>query len=185
MKFCSIEGCSLPNFSKDTKTGLPYCRSHQYKRSDYDRRTIMQKALDKNKSLNSKVRGLTRPTEEDNLLELFFLACMNINYPKCDNCGAIKESLLNWKQGWKSCQAHLLPKRHFKSISTNTLNLMVLGSGYSGLCNCHDNYDSSWDAASKMNIWNDVVARFKILYPLIRKNEHQFIPQLLLDALNT
>ncbi len=61
---------------------------------------------------------------------------------------------------------------------------MVLGTGYSGLCNCHDEYDAGWERASKMAVWSEVVRRFKILYPLITEKEHQFIPQILLDTLN-
>ena len=57
---------------------------------------------------------------------------------------------------------------------------MVLGSGYSGLCNCHDSYDSNWDAASKMNIWNEVVKRVLIMYPLIKESEYKYIPKQIL-----
>jgi len=109
---------------------------------------------------------------------------------RCENC----KTTNNWlevhkeekigKLKWRSCQAHLLPKRHFRSLQTHPLNGMVLGSGYSGLCHCHDNYDASWEKASKMYIWDEVVRRFKIMYPLITEEEHRFIPPQLLQEIN-
>lgn len=118
-------------------------------------------------------------------LELFFSERMNRLYPQCDNCFVTKPSLLfvDKKKQWRSCQAHLLPKRHFKSIQTHPLNCMVLGSGYSGMCYCHDDYDHDWERASKMKIWDEVVRRFKILYPLTIESERRFTPKILLDTL--
>ena len=118
-------------------------------------------------------------------LGMWFVTRMQICEPKCENCG--KEGgylkLPEFKKLWKSCQAHLLPKRHFKSLQTHPLNGMVLGSGYSGLCHCHDDYDSSWEKAAKMPIWEEVVRRFLIMYPLIPQEEYQFIPPQLLQEL--
>ena len=190
MRFCE---CGQPVFSTDKKTRIGYCKSHQWKRTDTDKRSIIQKAISKESSKKEmyKVRGLINEPENkemkianDDLL-IFFEGRMRSCFPKCDNCGEVRLHLLEekFKKQWKSCQAHLLPKRHFKSIRTHELNAMVLGSGYSGLCNCHDNYDHDWDRASKMNIWPEVVRRFKILYPFIAENEHQYIPELLLETL--
>lgn len=108
---------------------------------------------------------------------------------KCENCGAQSYWLENNKDGkgkvrWKSCQAHLLPKRHFKSLQTHPLNGMVMGSGFSGLCHCHDFYDSTWEKAAKMDIWPEVVRRFIIMYPLITAEEQRFIPPQLLQEIN-
>lgn len=33
-KICSVEGCSYPSFGKDKITKEPYCKAHQYKRTD-------------------------------------------------------------------------------------------------------------------------------------------------------
>lgn len=194
MRFCS---CGNPVFGTDKKTGIGYCKFCQIKRTDLDKRSIIQKAISKNEK--SKIRNLSSisvPPKnfkkvkmvyyEPNVdLEKFFEDRMNSLYPKCENCGAERIILLDerYKKQWKSCQAHLLPKRHFKSIETHPLIGMVLGSGYSGMCNCHDDYDHDWERASKMNIWPEVVRRFKILYPLITKEEHKFIPEILLETL--
>jgi hypothetical protein len=126
-----------------------------------------------------------KPKRKEKSLDDFFETLMRVNVPVCDNCGAMKPFLKNpdYKPLWKSCQAHLLPKRFFKSLQTYELNVMVLGSGYSGMCHCHDDYDNNWEKASKMKIWPEVVRRFKIMYPLIPLSEYQYIPDVLLKEI--
>lgn len=149
--------------------------------------------IEKQKEKN-KLRSLVKTPNNQKLVErniqssaltLWFEDRMKKYYPQCDNCGAINEKLLDekYKKQWHSCQAHLLEKRHFKSLEAHPLNGMVLGTGYSGMCNCHDEYDAGWERASKMNIWKDVVRRFKIMYPLIQPSEHRFIPDVLLKEI--
>lgn len=165
------------------------CKAYHY--SIYRKKLILEKQKEK-----SKVRSLinSKPNKEllvkndkivDNDLELWFLHRMHTCVPICENCNTAALFLTEekYKKLWRSCQAHLLPKRHFKSISHHPLIGMVLGSGYSGMCFCHDNYDRGWSYAEKMNIWPEVVRRFQILYPLISENEHRFIPKQLLDTL--
>jgi hypothetical protein len=128
----------------------------------------------------------SKPKPKDKELDAFFSRVMEENEPVCAECGLRSDWLKQPenKTLWKSCQAHLLPKRHFKSIATHPLNALVLFSGYSGGgCHHHDVYDSNWMSASKMGIWQEVVRRFKVLYPLIKTEEHQYIPQILLDTL--
>jgi len=194
MQFCSVNNCSYHNFSIDKLTRLPYCRMHQTKRTDFDRRTIIHKAMDKQKSLSTKIRGL-QDTEQNKVmlidngikkdtdLQLFYKVKMELNEPRCAECQAYKPELKQWSKGWHSCQAHLLPKEHFKSIQCQPLNLLVLGTAFSGLCFCHNIYDGSWEKASKMLIWPEVIRRFKILYPFITEDEHKHIHQILLDTL--
>lgn len=47
MKLCDVGGCNNPSFGKDKNTGKPYCKSHQYLRSDLDLRPIAVKGLEK------------------------------------------------------------------------------------------------------------------------------------------
>lgn len=201
MRFCEV--CNInPVFGTDKITRIGYCKSHQYLRTDISKETIMQKAIKaQRKNAVKKVVGKLRVVEvEDDgnrtlsknygELDRWFNERMGRCEVKCENCGAINWWLQNNKDEkrgkvkWKSCQAHLLPKRHFHSIKTHPLNGMVLGSGFSGLCNCHDNYDSSWEKAAKMYIWDEVVRRFKIMYPFITKEEQRFIPPQLLQEIN-
>mgnify|MGYP000502941016 CR=1 FL=1 len=118
-------------------------------------------------------------------LALWFNDRMDRLEAKCECCGATAKHLKRpeFKRLWKSCQSHLLPKRHFKSLQTHPLNGMVLGSGLSGMCHCHDDFDSSWQKAATMKIFDEVVRRFLIMYPLIQPNEHQFIPNQLIQEL--
>lgn len=180
MKFCSIDGCSTPNFSKDTKTGLPYCRSHQYKRSDYDRRTIMQKALDKNKSLNSKVRGLVEIPSHDEVMRHLWFSARRFEMTGYCQCGCGNKSSKDDDRYFKFSACHILPQRHFQSVQWHPLNWVEMAF-WGG---CHTNFDNkgsdNWD---KLKCWDLIVERFKILYPLTLPEEHEFIPQILLDTL--
>lgn len=60
MRFCGFDKCRQPVFGTDKKTGIGYCKSHQLKRTDLDRRSIIHKAIDKQKRLVSKVRDLNK-----------------------------------------------------------------------------------------------------------------------------
>lgn len=195
---CSIKDCSNLVFRTDKLTRKRYCSNHwrQYS-TDIDKRpmnVIAQEKANKSKlspTTKSKIKGLGSKEDKSSYdsLDRWFKERMKTCEVKCENCGATSFWLeqnkdLKGKARWKSCQAHLLPKRHFESIMTHPLNGMVLGSGFSGLCNCHDNYDRSWMQASKMSIWDEVVRRFRILYPLIKEEEYQFIPDVLLQEIN-
>ncbi len=163
-----------------------YCWSHlpeDVKEKIGNKRKVATK--NKNKRLLDvrKLRIVQNKVNAGNELELWFKVKMEYSTPKCDNCGAENNKLPEWEKGWRSCQAHLLPKRHFKSVQTHPLNGKVLGSGFSGLCHCHDDYDSSWEKASSMRIWDDVIDRFKTMYPFIAISERRFIPEILLKEL--
>jgi hypothetical protein len=177
------KGCSNDVWGTDKKTNKGYCRFHQWCRTDTKKlvarasgkRVVMKKAR-KRKPVNAK------------LVE-FFEQMMELNEPVCMNCGAGSNGEFAWlkeeqfKEKWKSCQAHILRKNKIKSVATNPLNILVLGSGFSGMCNCHDNFDSNYDKASGMFIWKEAARRFKKLYPLTTPEEHQYIPQQLLRTL--
>jgi len=162
------------------------CKMFHY--NSYRRKITIQKQnarqqANKAKYLPSNKKMLEeKGIVKNNELELWFLQGMNTSMPICENCGSSKSDLLNplLKKQWRSCQAHLLPKRHFKSIMTHPLSRLILGSGFSGMCHCHDNYDHDWGRASKMDIWPEVIRRFKILYPFIDQKEYQFIPDALI-----
>lgn len=196
MLFCSVEKCKNVNFGIDKITRLPYCAFHQGKRTDLDRRSIIHKAIAKRDKASTQLRSLQNTSENKTLalrheqvkesaMTLYYIKRMSEVKPICDNCGAKAEWILQPKfyKLWKSAQAHILEKRHFKSIETNPLNFLTLFADYSGVCDCHDRYDRNWRSASSMDIWPTVIERFKILYPLIKPEEHQFIPKQLLDIL--
>lgn len=183
MQFCSIPNCKFPNFSIDKVTRLPYCRNHQTKRTDFDRRTIIQRAMAKEKALSSKVRSLgvevsKKENSNDVELDLWFryMAIEMAKRPWCEECGA-------WipPNFYRSATAHILPKKKeygFPSVSTHPKNVLFLGAG----CGCH-NKTHRWDKFSKMKVWPLAVAAFKEIYPFIAEEEKKNIPQILLDTL--
>lgn len=63
MRFCESPNCNQPVFGTCKKSRKGYCKSHQSMREDFDRRSIVQKAMAKSKaqpssSLKSKIRTL-------------------------------------------------------------------------------------------------------------------------------
>lgn len=95
-------------------------------------------------------------------------------HPFCMNCGQ-EVAVIDYG----NAVAHVLPKSlkfGFPSVRTHPENSLFLGP----CCGCHDRYDSSWENASKMNVWGLAAAKFLILYPLINPVEQRRIPAQLL-----
>lgn len=139
------------------------------------------------KRLEQMARNLENKTDAG--LDKWFDYHMAMNGPVCSNCGSVAQWLLAPKYFilWRACQAHILPKRkaQFPSLATNTDNHIVLFPSWGGwLCGCHDQYDSNWQIASRMNIWPAVVDIFQTkLHALIPESEKKHIPEQLLTAL--
>lgn len=145
------------------------------------------KELQSKSNLKYSIAGNNKKSNLELSSSEWFTKRMEENEPVCENCEA-EMLLLKLNPGlskqWRSCQAHLLPKKYFESVSTHELNGMVLGTGFSGLCFCHDDFDSSWEKASKMKIWPEVIRRFKIMYSLLTPSETKYIPNVLLKELS-
>lgn len=184
MRFCEApEGCKYPVFSTDKITRKGYCRSHATRyRTDLDRRSIIQKAMAKNKSLTSQIRGVQDSdankeiliekgiVENKNELEGWFLLQMHSNEKICQNCGM---SLNHYQEkDWRGSQHHILEKSIFKSVRTNPINHMVL-------CRwkCHLLWHSSMLVASKMPCFLKAKEIVKILYPLLPIEEKRRISE--------
>jgi hypothetical protein len=69
MRNCGVQGCVQPVFGTDKNTGIGYCKSDQYLRTDLDRRSPYQKHIDKQK-VTGKVRGLKTIQTIDELQDL-------------------------------------------------------------------------------------------------------------------
>lgn len=92
----------------------------------------------------------------------------------CENC----KQHIYWILGesyWRSIFAHVLPKKHFKSIALDNDNVLYL------CLTCHSQYDSSWLNASKMNIWDKAKGIIKGLLPKIAKTELKHLPNQIQD----
>jgi hypothetical protein len=175
MRFCEFEKCKYPVFGTDKITGKGYCRSHQTKRTDYDRRTIIQKAMAKQSALETKVRSLNSlPANKEQLigkgfikdenLELWFRYQMQVSEKICDNCNKGLYNL-NEKE-WRGSQHHVYEKALFPSLKAHPKNHLVIGF----YC-CHGQVHTSILNLSKMNIFPIVKKILLELYPELPPNE--------------
>lgn len=121
---------------------------------------------------------LLKESGEESELVKWYEDIMKKEDKQCWNCG---EDLTHYnKQDWHACIAHVIPKSQFPSVATHPLNYMILGKW----CNCHGQYDSSWQAASKLPIFKEAVDRFIMISPDIKETSK--IPdifQIILDEL--
>ncbi len=167
MLFCSVDKCSTPNFSKDKLTNKGYCKIHQNRRTDYDKRTIVQKGIAKQKSLNSKIRGLNKPdieSEYANKLSLWFKYQMQVSKRVCENCGA---SLHHYTENdWFGSQHHIIEKSLCPSVASHPQNHIVLGFW----C-CHSQNHTSWINMSKMACYEEMKKRFDLFKDDINPTE--------------
>lgn len=115
MKNCSVNKCPFPSFGRDKKTGLPYCKNHQYLRTDLDRRTPFEKHMAKTKE-GSKVRKeISGEGEQAYLiqdLDAIFSRYIRIKY--ADDAGLVKcftcPKILHWtliQNGHYASRKHL------------------------------------------------------------------------------
>lgn len=184
MRICTIENCNQPVFGTDKKTKMGFCKSHQYKRTDLDKRSISQKAMERHKAvrLATKIYKDKPPIElSKERLELekwYETICKKIDMnPYCWNCGKRIT-----KPFYRAACAHVIPKRKnygFPSVATHPANYLILGAG----CGCHSKYDMCWEDAKKLKVWEIAVERFKAIYPSIDESEHKNIPEILLESL--
>lgn len=87
---------------------------------------------------------------------------------------------------YKFCIAHILPKALFKSVETHPLNWIELChfSG-NGANSCHTNMDHHMLDIIELNCFNTVIERFVAMYPSIAAKERKYIPDALLQYINT
>lgn len=186
MLFCSVEKCNYPNFSIDKKTRLPYCRMHQTKRTDYDRRTIIHKAMDKQKALSTKVRSLQNDPnnlallEEKgivknqgvNMLELWYLARKYEMTGKCEECGAWTNKTHDKYYRWSCC--HIVAKATVKSVALHPENCIELCQIH------HQEYDAGFERAKRMKCFDLIKRKFDTFKHLIPDSEKRWINPYLL-----
>lgn len=93
--------------------------------------------------------------------------------PSCMECGAKISRLFA-----RHATAHLLPKKLFKSIETNDLNYLLLGS----VCGCH-NKTHTLSTFVRMKIWPIAAKQINQLLPLLPYDELKFVSQQLYDVI--
>lgn len=92
---------------------------------------------------------------------------------KCMECGKLISRTYA-----RRATAHLLPKKLFKSIATNDLNYLILGSG----CGCHDKTHRI-DKFVTMKIWPQAAKQINELLKVLPYDELKYVSQQLYDAL--
>lgn len=110
---------------------------------------------------------------EDTEQQKWYKAIISSEDRVCWNCGTDLGSLT--RDEMFSCVAHVLPKSIFHSVATHPDNYMILGR----YCNCHGQYDSSWENASKMPIFKEAIDRFIIMEPEVA--ERSKIPDMFIN----
>lgn len=94
------------------------------------------------------------------------------------SCGCGQPSLKHSPNRFKWSNCHILEKANFESVKFHPENCIELAE------NCHTDFDNKGsDRWPSLACWPEIVRKFKILYPLTLPQEHQFIPQILLDTL--
>jgi len=185
MKFCNAPNCSNPVFGKG------FCRNHQYKREDFDGRSILQKGIAKHKEQQKvKPKGWFKLEDEVDYmlvkeergggeLQRWFEERRKEMTGICQNCGGKTQA---FNTNYKNSIAHILPKAYFKSVAThpsNSIELCFYGKS------CHTNLDNKMLDLIEMACWDEIVTKFCIMYPSIDKKERRRIPNLLLQYIQT
>lgn len=202
MRICEI--CNNPVFGTDKKTRIGYCKSHQYLRTDLDKRSILQKAMEKAKKepkrkagrfdverieINERDGTLADVIETDRVIKnngkngeqwRWFEKQRSKMKGVCDNCGGKTQK--HDDNTFYYSIAHLLPKSHFKSIATNDENWLELC--YYGN-SCHSNFDNHMIDITELNCFDKVIEKIVKLYPHISKEERRRIPAILLEYIKT
>lgn len=108
-------------------------------------------------------------------LKKFFEDQVKLIPSRCENCGG---PIRFTAAGKKAHVAHIIPKRHFKSVQAQPLNRWF------GCIDCHTDYDNKgWSYAVTMAVWPKVVERFQAFMDKIKPGELKHLPAALADVL--
>jgi hypothetical protein len=189
--------CGVPVFGTDKKTRVGYCKSHQYMRTDLDKRSIVQKEMDKKKYDGPKLyivddEPLQYAVSGGAELQRWFDERRKEFTGKCKHCGgrsfieavqregeddvAFSGRKKNHDRYYKHCIAHILPKKLFKSVATHPLNWIELCFWNNS---CHTNFDNFALDITELNCFDEVIEKFIAIYPDIDKKERRLIPEAL------
>jgi len=134
-------------------TSGPHYHYQAHKRSIYASRST-KRANSKNSS-----SGLSK----------WFQMQISLMPSTCQECGDYLNHNAIW--GPKAYVAHILPKRHFESVSTHPLNCVFL------CVRCHTNYDT-WgvDKVSLMKVFPFILQRLSHFMKHVQQDEYGHLP---------
>lgn len=95
----------------------------------------------------------------------------------CAHCGGNTEMTNDGT--FKFSIAHILPKAYFPSVATHPLNFIELCFWVNS---CHTNYDNKSLDIKDLNCFDDVVKKFRIMYPSIPDDERKRISEILIKS---
>ena len=167
----------------DKKTKIGYCKTHQYLRTDLDRRSITVRGLEKakkkagffdiNKVEEDFTSGVSVMDEaeieairKDEMAEFWKYAEKIIENTgsKCWECG---DTI--FKSDYRNSTGHIFPKSIFLSVASNKYNFLVVGNR----CGCH-NKTHTLATFSKMKVFPVAVNRFMKFGNLITE-KHKYL----------
>jgi hypothetical protein len=161
-KYCKEEGCNkMPQISC-----AGYCWEHcpeEIKSKFKSKRDLQIKKSNAAKSAATRLRGLQRELNGDSEQELWFKARREqmVNY--CSECSRStnKDNPVYYK--WSVC--HIVPKGLCPSVATNYYNWLELCQ------DCHNEFDSTFEKASKMKCFHEAKTKFQLFKHLIPMDE--------------
>lgn len=126
------------------------------------------------KSIEKQQHQKTKLKEEDHALKDYFTYHISHRISICENC---QQSLPMWSEFIiRSHQAHILPKKTFKSVRGHLDNHLTLGGLFS-TCGCHAKFDNSWMKAQAMPIFPLAVEKVKSFIHLLTNEELSKLPE--------
>lgn len=156
--------CGYPVFGTDKLTNIGYCKNHQFKRTDKNK-----------KSFSSSDDG--NEARENKELETWFNDRKPEMTGQCYECGG--KTTKDDVKIWKHSMAHILAKSIFDSVKTHPLNFVELC--YYGNSH-HTNFDNNGYEYAKVNMpktYRLIVYRVSVMYPKIKEKDK--IPDVLLN----
>lgn len=186
-RFCDKCGINLV-FGTDRNTGIGYCKSHQYLRTDLPKKSITQRAIDKHKLNPTKTpqkqprfqRTIQIPTEKD-IIEISGVSDLNSGIVKdMDTFWKYAEQVIAknpycWecseyisKSDYRNSTGHIFPKSLFPSVADNIYNFVVVGNR----CGCHHK-THTLATFSQMSIFPVAIQRYlKFGHLIIENHKH-------------
>lgn len=171
--------CGLPVFGTDKNTREGYCRSHQYMRTDLDKRPLLQRSLEKARTASKVISSTNLIQSGSAEMTRWFKERRLEMTGRCRHCG--EKTCRDSDTYFKCSIAHILPKAYFRSVATHPLNWIEL-------CfwgrSCHTNFDNYSLDISELNCYDEVIEKFVAMYPSIDAKERRRIPSVLLHYIN-
>lgn len=125
-----------------------------------------------------KIKEEVKKDHESLLLKQFFADQVKIMPARCENCGNKIITTAAWPKSSAVC--HIIPKRHFKSV------MLYPANRWFGCINCHGDYDNKgWSFAVTMPVWPVCCERFREFMTLIKDTELRYLPNPLMEILNS